>query len=392
MRHIKLLLVVAAFFILLCPVARPAQEARPSPGGSCVMYIGTYTRPGQSQGIYAFRMELASGVCSPLGLMAETPSPSFLDADARGRFLYAVNEVNQFQGKANGGVSAFAIDAATGKLTALNQHSSMGAGPCHVLIDREGKNALVANYNSGSIAVLPIQPDGALGEPSTFIQFEGHSLNPRRQEGPHAHCMVLDPSGHFSFTCDLGTDKVMIYRFDAASGKLTANDPAFATLKPGTGPRHIAFHPNGRFAYVISELARTVTVFAYDPARGSLEELQSISTQPDDFTGANACAEVAVDQAGKFLYASNRGHNSIAVFAIDAAKGTLTLVERTPTGGKTPRHFAIDPTGKFLVAANQDSNNLVVFALDSATGSLKPTGQVLNVGAPVCVRFVPAAR
>jgi 6-phosphogluconolactonase len=390
MSHIKLLFVFVALFTWLSAVVSQAQPGGQVPGKSCIVYVGTSTdTPGKSKGIYAYRMDVTSGAFSPLGAVAETPNPTFLDLDARGHFLYAVNEVNEFLGKPGGGVSAYAIDAATGKLTLLNQRSSMGAGPCHVLIDRNGKAALVANYAGGNIAELPIQPDGGLAEAASFFQYEGHGPNEKRQEAAHAHCVALDPLNRFAFACDLGTDKVMSYHFDPATGKLTPNDPAFTALKPGSGPRHLTFHPNGRIAYVLNELACTVTVFAYNPARGSLKEVQTIATLPDDFKDANTSAEVAVDRLGKHLYASNRGHNSIALFDIDAAKGTLTLVERTSTGGKTPRDFTIDPTGKFLAAANQESNNIVIFGIDEATGRLKPTGQVLDLPAPMCVRFMP---
>jgi 6-phosphogluconolactonase len=284
-------------------------------------------------------------------------------------------------------VSAFSIDAETGKLTLLNQRSSGGDGPCHLVLDKDQKNVLVANYGGGSVGVLPVLPDGTLGETNAFIQHAGKSVNPSRQEKPHAHCVALDPANRFAFVCDLGIDKVMIYHFDSARGTLTPNDPPFFQAKPGAGSRHLAFHPNGRFAYLVNELDSSMTALAYDASRGELRELQTLPMLPDDFKGDNLAAEVVVHPSGKFLYSSNRGHDSIVHFDIDRKKGTLKFVERQPTAGKTPRHFAIDPTGKFLMVANQDSGNVVVFAINPRDGRLTKTGQTLEVPSPVCVKF-----
>ena len=348
------------------------------------VYVGTYTH-GKSKGIYAWRFQPATGELTPVGLVAETTNPSWVTVHPNRRFLYAVGE----SAKA-GTVSAFAIDAATGKLTPLNKASSGGAGPCHLAVDKTGKNVLVANYGGGSVAVLPIKEDGRVGEASCFLQHKGSSVDPKRQQGPHAHSVNLDPRQRFALVPDLGLDEVLIYRFDAAKGALAPNDPPFAKVAPGAGPRHLAFHPNGKFGYVISEMGSTVTVFAYDGARGSLKELQVISTLPKDFAGQSTTAEIAVHPNGRFLYGSNRGDDSIAVFAIDPGKGTLTFVDRVSTGGKTPRGFAIDPTGTWLLAANQDSDNIVVFRLNPKTGKLTPSGKVLEVGAPVSLAFVEA--
>jgi 6-phosphogluconolactonase len=271
-------------------------------------------------------------------------------------------------------------------LTQLSQRSSIGSGPCHVLVDAAGRNVLVANYGSGSVTVLPIGTDGHLGEETAFIQDTGKSTNPSRQEGPHAHCMVLDAANRFAFACDLGLDKVLIYRFDSEHGTLTPSEPPFVALKPGSGPRHMAFHPNGREAYVISELKSTVTRFAYDAKHGVLTEEQTISTLPNDFKGRNYPAEIVVHPSGKFLYGSNRGHDSIAIFAIDSATGALRSIGYESTRGKTPRNFAIDSSGEYLLAANQDSGNLAVFRIDPATGRLKFLSTV-DVPAPACVKF-----
>ncbi len=352
-----------------------------------LVYAGTYTN-ANSKGIYAWRMDTASRSVSPLGLVAETPNPTFLEIAPNHRFLYAVNEVDSFQGKPAGAVSAFSVEAATGKLTFLNQQTSGGRGPCHLTLDREGKNVLVANYGGGSIECLPVQSDGRLGPPTAFLQHSGKSINPARQEGPHAHCMTLDAANHFAFVCDLGLDKIMSYRFDASKGTLAPNQPGFTATKPGAGPRHLVFDPNGREAYAINELNSTIVRYAYDSATGALSEMQTVALLPQGFTGASTAAEIAVYHSGKFLYGSNRGDDSIAVFSVDAATGSLAFLQRVSTQGKSPRNFAIDPYGNLLFAANQNSGNIVIFNIDTATGKLTPSGQVLEAPSPVCVKFV----
>jgi 6-phosphogluconolactonase len=379
---------VAAIAVLT--VAAFDQACRSSPaGGDMLVYFGTYTGE-KSKGVYVSRLDLASGALTAPELAAETTSPGFLAVHPRQTFLYAVNEVSEFQGKASGSVSAFAIDRDTGRLTALNQQPSVGRGPAHLVVDKAGRNVLVANYGGGSVAVVPIGTDGALKPPSAFIQHTGASVNPQRQQGPHAHSINVDPANRFAYVADLGLDKVLVYRFDAEKGTLVANDPPFAAVAPGAGPRHFAIHPNGLFAYVINEMSLTVTAFSRDPDRGSLTEVQTISTLPPGqavepgFSGA----EVQVHPSGRFLYGSNRGHDTIVVFAIDEKSGRLTHVENRPTQGSTPRGFGIDPTGRYLLAANQRSDSVVVFRIDQQTGRLTPTGQTIAVGAPVCVKFV----
>ena len=305
------------------------------------------------------------------------------------RFLYAVNEVGNYKGQKSGAVSAFTIDHATGKLTLLNQVASGGADPCYITVDKTGKYVLVANYTGGSVAVFPVLEDGRLGEFSAFVQHSGHGTNPQRQEGPHAHSIDLSPDNRFAIVDDLGLDETLVYKFDSAKGSLTLNDPPFAKADPGAGPRHFTFHPNGRFAYVINEMGSAVSVFGYDSAAGVLHPLQTISTLPKGFSTLNEDAEIEVHPSGKFLYASNRGHDSIAVFAIDENKGMLTLIEYVPTKGASPRNFEIDPSGKLLFAANEKADNLVVFRINPQTGRLKPTGEVLDIAQPVCVKFVP---
>jgi 6-phosphogluconolactonase len=388
-KHCLIILSCVLIATLLGVIFPSAKGAEPTSGISnqCLIYIGTYTH-GKSKGIYACRMDLATGALSGPELAAQTPNPTFLAIDQKHRRLYAVNEIAQYEGKVGGSIEAFSMDADTGKLTSLDRRTTIGSGPCHVTLDRDCHNALVANYGSGSIAVFPVQADGTFGKETTFIQDTGKGINAARQEGPHAHCMVLDTANRFAFACDLGTDKVMVYRYDSSHGTLLPNEPAFARMKDGAGPRHLAFSPGEHHAYVLNELDSTITTFAYDRRRGSLSELQNISMLPDGFKGGNTAAEVEVHPSGKFLFASNRGNDSIAVFAIDRGTGKLTCVQDCPTQGKTPRHFAIDPTGHRLVVANQDSDNLVVFAIDPETGRLTKSGQPLEIPSPVCVAFV----
>jgi 6-phosphogluconolactonase len=356
--------------------------------GKYWMYVGTYTG-AKSKGIYRFEFDPATGKVTGRELVAETPNPTFLAIHPNKHFLYAVNEIADYKNKKSGAISAFAVDPKTGGLTLLNQQPTVGDGPCHLVLDKQGKNVLAANYGGGSTCVAPIGTDGKVGEGTDFVQHKGSSVNKQRQEGPHAHCVDLDAANHFAFVCDLGLDKVLIFKFDPTKGKLTPNDPPSASLKGGAGPRHIAFHPNGRFAFVNNELDSTVTAMIYDAEHGSLKSLQTLSTLPKDFTGGNSTAEVEVHPSGKFVYVSNRGHNSIAIFAIDPQTGELKAVGHQAKGIKTPRNFAIDPSGAYMIVANQDGDSLVVFRIDATTGELAPTGTEVNVPVPVCVRFVP---
>jgi len=354
--------------------------------GPMMVYFGTYTR-GASKGIYVSRFDPAAGKLSAPELAAETLNPSFLVIHPAGRHLYAVGEMSGAQGQPGGSVSAFAIDSASGKLSQINQQPSGGGGPCHINIDRARRHVLIANYGGGSIAVFPLAADGSLKPASAFVQHRGPVFDAKRQGGPHAHSIHVDKGNRFVLATDLGLDKVLVYRFDAARGTLTPNEPAFASLKPGAGPRHFAFHPSFRYAYAINEITCTVTAFAYDARRGVLSELQTITTLPGPVQQGFSTAEVQVHPSGKFLYGSNRGHDSIAVFRIDRSRGTLTPVEHEPTQGRMPRNFGIDPTGRFLLAANMNSNSVVVFRIDPRTGALDPTGEKLEVPTPVCVKF-----
>ena len=366
-----------------------AQDSRAA--GGTLAFVGTYTgaKTG-SRGIYAFRMragEAARPVLDPLGLAAETDSPSFLVVDPARDLLFAVNETDQYQGQPTGSVSAYKIDRARGTLTLINRQPSSGKAPCHLTLDKERRHLLVANYSSGTVAVLPVAADGRLGPPKV-VQHTGSSVNRQRQEASHAHCTNFDPGYRFFFVCDLGIDKVMAYRLDEATGTLAPHDPPFASSRAGDGPRHMDFRPDGRFAYVLNELTSTVTTFAYDAGRGVLSPQQTISALPSSHTGSNSAAEIAVHPSGRFLYSSNRGHDSIAVFSIDPSNGQLSFVEAHPTGGRTPRHFALDPSGNLLFAANQNSGSVHVFAVDTQSGHLSPTGATLDVPSPVSIVFL----
>jgi 6-phosphogluconolactonase len=378
-------LLIAAFLLtVLLAAAAPAQYS-----SKYLFYVGTYTEDGsKSKGIYAYQYDGKTYQITPLGLAAETTNPSFVAFHPNGRFLYAVNEVGNYKGPNSGGVSAFSIDRATGKLTFLNEVPSRGADPCYITVDRTGKYVMVANYTGGSLAVFPVLADGKLGEASAFVQHTGHGTNPTRQEGPHAHSIDLSPDNRFAMVDDLGLDELLVYKFDSAKGSLALNDPPFTKLAAGSGPRHFVLRPDGKFAYVVSEMGHSVTAFSNDAAGGRLQVLQTVTTLPTDFTGRNDDAEIAVHPSGKFLYASNRGDDSIAIYTIDQSKGTLALVGIVHTGGKEPRSFEIDPTGVLLFAENQKSDNIVIFRIDQKTGQLTPTGQVLEVGSPVCLKFV----
>jgi 6-phosphogluconolactonase len=352
-----------------------------------LLFVGTYTN-GESKGIYSYRYDAASGRLTPLGLAAETVNPSFLVADPSSQFLYGVNEVPDYKGATSGVVTAFTIDRNTGKLSALNAVPSRAAGPCYIAFDKTGKYVLVANYTGGNVAVFPVLKDGRLGESSAFVQHAGAGSHPQRQEGPHAHWIETTPDNRFAIVADLGLDKLLVYRFDAANGSLTPNDPPFAKVDPGAGPRHVAFHPNDSFAYAVNELQSTITGFSYDAKNGVLHPVQTISTLPKGFSGSNDTADIHVHRNGKFVFASNRGHNSIAVFSIEKNTGRLTLVDHFSTQGKTPRNFEIDPSGSRLLVANQDSGSIVIFHINPETGRLTRTGQVVNMPSAVCLKFV----
>ena len=351
-----------------------------------MVYVGTYTR-GESLGIYRLRLDLETGKLTSVGVTEDVENPSFLAIHPTGRFLYAVNEVGNFSGNRSGAVSAFAIDRRSGALKLLNQQPSGGAGPCHLVVDRAGKHVLLANYGGGSIAALPLGEDGRLGPATAFVQHEGSSVNPRRQQAPHAHSINLDSANRFAFAADLGLDKVLIYRFDPQRGTLAAHTTPSASVAPGAGPRHFAFHPLGQTAYVINELASTITAFRYDARRGVLVELHTLSTLPEGFEGNNSTAEVQVHYTGKFVYGSNRGHDSIAVFAVDPKTGKLTAHGHHASGGKTPRASASTP----LVATCSPPTRTPTTSSSTASTSTPAALQAVHetaVPTPVCVKFL----
>ncbi|MER3415492.1 MAG: 6-phosphogluconolactonase [Gemmataceae bacterium] len=356
------------------------------------VFIGTYTQR-HSQGIYRCEWDIRTGSLSEPQLAAKATHPSFLAIHPRGKYLYAVGELEEFAGKKTGVVNAFSIDLRTGQLELLDQKPSGGAGPCHLVVDRTGSCILVANYGGGSVACLRIQADGRLQGPTTVIAHKGKGANPRRQEAPHAHAIQLDGTNRLALAADLGLDRVLIYRFFPDEARLQPHEPAYASVAAGSGPRHLAFHPHRPYVYVVNELSNTVTAFHWDAERGRLSEIQTISTLPADFRGTSYAAEVAVHPSGRFLYASNRGYHSIALFSI-ADDGRLTAAGYQSEGIDTPRHFAIDPTGRYMLVGNQAADNVCVFSIDARTGALTPTGVRVGVPVPVCLQFlaVPAVQ
>jgi len=354
-----------------------------------LVYVATDTHDKQAA-IYIYRLDTSSGALQLVSRAGGVESPFFLAFHPNGRFLYTINAVQQPGGTWVGMASAFALDPQSGALILLNEQPVPGAFPCYIAVDRTGQCALVANYVSGCVAALPIRVDGTLGPASDHIQHQGSSIDPQRQEGPHAHCIVIDPTERYAFAADLGLDKILCYKLDPRRAKLTPNDVPWARVAPGSGPRHLAFHPSGRFAYVINELNSTMVAFAYDAAHGVLAEMQTIRTIPEEFTEVNYCADVHVAPSGKFVYGSNRGHDSIAIFRVAEDTGKLTYLGCEPTQGKWPRNFALDPSGNYLLAANQDGDNLVVLRIDPKTGKLSATGHAVQVPKPVCVKVLPA--
>jgi len=348
-----------------------------------LLYVGTYTEaPSSGRGIHILRLDEAAGTLAEIDVCDGIRNPSYLALGPDKRVLYAVTELNDLRGAA----SAFAIDPATARLTLLNTEPTHGSDPCHLTVDHAGKNLLVANYTSGHVTVQPIKADGALGPASQVVALTGSSLNPTRQAGPHAHAVVLDEAGRHLFVADLGADRILIYRYD--NGALTPHDPPFVTTAPGAGPRQIKLHPSLPHAYVLNELASTLTHYAYDQAAARLSERHTHSTLPAGFTGTSTCAELQIAPSGRFVYGSNRGHDSLAGFAIAPDTGELTAIGHTPTGGATPRNFAIHPNGEWVLTANQDSGTIMLFRANPHTGALTPTGAVAKVGSPVCIVFL----
>jgi 6-phosphogluconolactonase len=364
-----------------------------------LVFIGTYTEPilfgtgkvlqGKGEGIYACRLDERSGALERIAVTTGVVNPSYLAFDRSRRFLYAVNELKTFEGRASGTVSAFSVDRDSGELEFMNRQLTRGTDPCHVSLDAACRHVFVANFASGSVCVLPVRDDGSLADACDFVQHRGSGTDPRRQAGPHAHSVTLDAANRFAFVPDLGLDKLMIYRYDSERGTLAPNAKPSLDATPGAGPRHLAFHPQGRFAYLVNELDSTVVALAYDASDGTFERLQTVSTLPGSFVGESTCADIDVGPSGRFVYASNRGHDSIAVYRIARNDGTLSLVEHASTQGRTPRSFGIDPSGRFLLAANQDTDAIATFRIDADTGALRFTGEIASIPTPVCVKFAP---
>jgi 6-phosphogluconolactonase len=347
-----------------------------------VVFVGTYTDSG-SAGIYSFHFNARSGRITPLELAAKSDNPSFLVVDPPHRFLYAANEIEKFEGKTDGSISVFEVDQKTSRLTPVQRASSGGWGPVYLSFDKDARHLLSANYGAGSIAVLPIRKDGQLGLPTESIQHVGPPQ-------PRPHAVDFTQDGRFVLVPDLALNKIFVYRFDATTGKLAADETKAVNLPANTGPRHLALAPSGKFVYLTNEAASSVTAFTFDKTSGSLREHQTISTLPPNSSVQNTAAEIALDDEGKFLYVSNRGEDTIVVFKVDPLTGALSTVDRTPSCGKTPRTFAIDPTGKWMFVANQGSNTVNLFKRDSKTGRLAATSTSLNVAAPAHLLFTPS--
>jgi 6-phosphogluconolactonase len=367
-------------------LTRPVAAAEST---KTLAYFGTYTQ-GKSQGVYVAEFDTATGKLGEAKLAAKVSQPSFVAIHPSGKYVYTCNETDNFNGEKAGGLTAYAVQA-DGTLQELNQKSSIDAGPCHLVVDKAGKNVLAANYGGGSVCAYSLKENGELKDKTAFIQHQGTSVDKGRQEAPHAHSINLDAANRFAFVADLGLDKILIYKFDAETGSLTPNDPPFAATPKGGGPRHFAFHPSGKYAFVCNEMLSSVTSFRYDAAQGKLTEIETLSTLPQATPG-NSTAEVQVHPSGKFVYVSNRGHNSIAIFQFDAEAGKLKSAGNQGEGIAIPRNFGIDPSGKWMVVCNQASDSVISFAIDSDNGSLSPTGSRIEVGMPVCVKFLAAKR
>lgn len=381
----------AAGFLSAMTALATLFAATPTTAGDDLwVLVGTYSR-GDKGGINVLRFNPETAKLTKHGV-ANIDNPSFVAVHPSEKFVYSVAEVSTFDGKRGGAVAAFSFDAKTGTLTKLNHSSTVGAGPCHLVVDQTGRYVLAANYGGGSVVVLPIEDGGKVGRASSFVQHVGSSVNPQRQKAPHAHSINLDPTNQFAVAADLGVDKVFVYRLNGKNGTLTNAPSPFGKVAPGAGPRHFAFHPTGQFAYVINEISLTVTAFTFDSATGELAEIQTISTLPPGTEKQGSTAEVRVHPSGRFLYGSNRGHDSIVVYTIDQATGKLTYVENEPTQGKTPRNFFVEPSGKFLFAENQQSGTIVVLKIDQQTGALSPTGNSIEVPSPVCIRTIPVQK
>jgi 6-phosphogluconolactonase len=363
----------------LVAAAWAALAVWPAAAADLTVYFGTHTA-GPGKGFSASHFDTVTGALSKPEFLLETPAPAYYIIAPGGRRLYSCNST--------GFVSAYSIDPANAQLKLINQKPSGGGDPSYISLDRTGRYVFVANYEGGNIAVWALEADGSLGERTAFVQHTGSSVNPQRQTHAYAHSIRVDPTNRFVLVADLGLDKLFVYKFNVKDGSLAPNDPPFAKSAPGSGARHVEFHPNGRWVYLITEMADTIMLFDWDSKRGALTEVQTVSTLPKDFQGVSTCAEVRVHPSGKFVYASNRGRDSIAVFSVDSKTGKLTFIEDVPSGGKMPRNFDMDPTAHWMLVANYESNNVMVFRIDQQTGKLTPTGQPVTAPSPYCPRFL----
>ncbi|MCX6238746.1 MAG: lactonase family protein [Bacteroidia bacterium] len=353
-----------------------------------LVFFGTHS-VGTQKGISVAHFNSKTGILTKPELVAEAPAPAYFIIHPDGKSLYVCNSNDFAKGYTGQTISSYSIDSKKESITLLNQQSSGGADPSYICMDASKKFVLVANYKGSSVTVIAINHDGRLGEITANIKHTGRSIDTVRQTQPYVHSVRLDPTNRFALVADLGLDKLFVYRFNSKTGSLEPNDPPFVKVSPGSGPRHLAFHPNGKFVYLINEMASTVITFAWDSATGKLTELQTSSTLPADFKGKNACAEIEVYPNGKFLYASNRGHESLAVFAINNTTGKISLLECIPTLGHSPRNFAFDPTFKWLIVTNHGSDNAMVFKVDDKSGHLIPVGEPVPIVYPFGIRFLP---
>jgi len=364
---------------LLAAAAWIALALLPAAAADLTVYFGTHTA-GPGKGFSVSHFDTVTGALSKPAFLLETPAPAYFVIAPGGRRLYSCNST--------GFVSAYSINPASAQLKLINQKPSGGGDPSYISLDRTGHYVFVANYDGGNIAVWALETDGSLGERTAFVQHTGSSVNPQRQSHAFAHSIRVDPTNRFALVADLGLDKLFVYKFNVKDGSLTPNDPPFVKAAPGAGPRHVVFHPNGRWVYLITEMGNTIMLFDWDARRGALSEVQTVSTLPKGFQGNSTCAEIQVHPSGKFVYASNRGRDSIAVFSVDAKTGRLTLIQDVPSGGKMPRNFDMDPTAHWLLVTNHDSNIAMVFGIDQETGKLTPAGQPVDVPSPYCPRFL----
>ena len=372
--------VFMVFILWFSPQAVIAQDN--------LVFFGTHS-VGSQKGISVAHFNSETGVLTKPELVVEAPAPAYFILHPDGKHMYVCNSNDFAKGYTGQTISAYSIDPRNGSLTLLNQQSSGGADPSYIWMDASQRFVLVANYKGASVTVIAIKPDGSLGEIIANIKHSGRSIDTVRQTQPYAHSIKLDPTNRFALVADLGLDKLFVYRFNSKNGSLEPNDPPFAIVSPGSGPRHFAFHPNEKFVYLINEMACTIITFAWDSADGKLSEVQTSSTLPLDFKGKNTCAEIEVYPNGKFLYASNRGHESLAVFTIDSTTGKISLLEHVPTQGHSPRNFTFDPTNKWLIVTNHNSDNAMVFKVDERSGHLTPVGNPVPIVYPFCIRFLP---